>query len=66
MSETPQTATKLTEALCESFRDLKDGTVNVQVACELSNMAGKIVALVNTQLKKAKLCGEKPDIAFLR
>lgn len=66
MSKAPGTATELMADLCESFRDLKDGSINIQVACEMSNMAGKMVALVNTQLKSAKLRGEKPEIAFLK
>lgn len=66
MSKAPKTATELREKLCQSFEDLTKGDINVKVACEMSNMAGKIVSTAKMQLEYAKLRKEKPVIDFLK
>ena len=66
LMKTPGNATELRDHLCETFKQLSSGQINVKVACELSNMAGKISGTTKMQLEYAKLRKEKPDIPFLK
>jgi len=65
-TKAPKTATELREHLCETFNELQTGIINVKVACEMSNMAGKITTTIKMQLEYAKLRKEKPEIPFLK
>lgn len=47
------------------FSELRAGTIELPVAQELNNTAGKILNTIKVELAKAALCGEKPVIAFL-
>lgn len=47
------------------FSELQAGTIELPVAQELNNTAGKILSSVKVELAKAALCDEKPAIAFL-
>ena len=62
----PKTVTELRAQLCETIADLQNGEVNVKLAYEMSNMAGKITSTLKMQLEYAKLRKEKPAIDFLR
>ncbi len=51
--------------LLNVFGELRAGTIDLPVAQELNNTAGKILNTVKVELAKAALCDEKPKIAFL-
>ncbi len=51
--------------LLNIFVELRTGTIELSVAQELNNTAGKILNTVKVELAKAALCGEKPVIGFL-
>jgi len=66
MTGTPRNATELRDRLCQAFDQLDSGEINVKIACEMSNMAGKITSTIKSQLEYAKLRKEKPEIPFLK
>ncbi len=47
------------------FCELRCGTIELPIAAETANIAGKILNTVKVELAKAALCGEKPQIKFL-
>lgn len=51
--------------LLNVFTELRKGTIELPIAQELNNTAGKILNTIKVELAKAALCGEKPKIAFL-
>ena len=57
--------TEMTYQLTELYAALKDGTIDVKVAAEMNNTAGKIINVQKVQLEYAALRGESPNIAFL-
>jgi hypothetical protein len=57
--------TDLTENLTQLYAALKDGTIDVKVAAEMNNTAGKIINVQKVQLEYANLRKEAPQIAFL-
>ena len=55
----------LRKNLASVFEDLKNGDVEVNVAKEMNNAAGKIINTCKVQLEYQHLRGSKPSIAFL-
>ena len=47
------------------FVELREGTIELPIAAELNNTAGKVLNTIKVELAKAALCGEKPQIKFL-
>jgi hypothetical protein len=58
--------TELTSHLTTLYQALKDGTIDVKVAAEMNNTAGKIINVQKVQLEYAALRDEKPSIDFLK
>lgn len=57
--------TTLRNELYSAFRGLRSGEVDVKVAAEMNNTAGKIINTLRTELQYAELRGEAPNISFL-
>ena len=57
---------ELTIELSELYEGLKTGAVDVKVAAELNNTAGKIINAQRVQLEYAELRKEQPDIDFMK
>ena len=57
--------TDLTSNLADLYKSLKDGTVDVKVASEMNNTAGKIINAQKVQLEYAALRKVAPNIPFL-
>lgn len=57
--------TDLTANLADLYKDLKDGTIDVKVASEMNNTAGKIINAQKVQLEYAALRKVTPNIPFL-
>ncbi len=57
--------TDLTANLADLYKDLKNGTIDVKVACEMNNTAGKIINAQKVQLEYAALRNVTPNIPFL-
>ena len=55
----------LRSELLNVFSELRAGTVDLPMAQELNNTAGKVLNTIKVELAKAALCGEKPQIKFL-
>jgi hypothetical protein len=53
-------------ALNDVFERLKEGTVTHNVAGQMNNAVGKMIAIVKIQLQYSIQREEKPDIEFLR
>ncbi len=51
--------------LLDVFVELREGTIELPIAQELNNTAGKVLNTIKVELAKAALCGEKPNIKFL-
>jgi hypothetical protein len=56
----------LTTELSALYHSLKDGTIEVKVATEMNNTAGKIINAQRVQLEYADLRKEQPDIDFMK
>ena len=56
---------ELTVQLSDLYEGLKNGTIEVKVAAEMNNTAGKIIHTQRVQLEYAALCKEEPNIAFM-
>ena len=56
---------ELTTELSSLYDGLKNGTVDVKVAAELNNTAGKIIHAQRVQLEYAELRKEQPNIKFM-
>jgi hypothetical protein len=56
---------ELTTELSSLYEGLKNGTVDVKVATEMNNTAGKIINAQRVQLEYAELRKEQPDIEFM-
>jgi hypothetical protein len=61
-----KTAIQLRERLSNVFDNLESGDMKAQVAKELNNTAGKIIASVKLELEYFALRKEPPDIPFIR
>jgi hypothetical protein len=57
---------ELTTELSELYQGLKNGTMDVKVATEMNNTAGKIINAQRVQLEYADLRKEQPDIDFMK
>ena len=60
-----QNVVDMRSELLNVFVELRAGTIELPIAQELNNTAGKILNTVKVELAKAALCGEKPVIGFL-
>ena len=58
--------TDLTTYLTAMLEGLKNGTVDVKVAAEMNNTAGKIINTQRVQLEYAELRKEQPNITFMK
>ena len=56
----------LTTELSALYHSLKDGTIEVKIATEMNNTAGKIINAQRVQLEYAELRKEQPDISFMK
>jgi hypothetical protein len=56
---------ELTTELSALYEGLKNGTVDVKVATEMNNTAGKIINAQRVQLEYAELRKEQPNIKFM-
>ncbi len=56
---------ELRSELLDMFVELREGTIELPIAQELNNTAGKVLNTIKVELAKAALCGEKPKILFL-
>ena len=61
-----KTMKDLRQEIIQTHADLKAGLVDLKVASEQNNSAGKIINTVRTQLEYSKLRKEKPQIDFLK
>jgi hypothetical protein len=57
---------ELTTELSELYEGLKTGVIDVKVATEMNNTAGKIINAQRVQLEYADLRKEQPDIDFMK
>lgn len=57
--------TNLTADLGTLYQELRAGTVDIKLATELNNTAGKIISAHKTQLAYHALRDEAPEIPFL-
>ena len=55
----------LRSELLNVFCELRSGAIELPIAQELNNTAGKILNTIKVELAKVALCGEKPNIKFL-
>jgi len=51
--------------LLNVFTELREGTIELPVAAEVNNTAGKILNTVKVELAMAAMCGVKPKVKFL-
>ena len=57
---------ELTTELSQLYEGLKNGTMDVKIATEMNNTAGKIINAQRVQLEYAELRKEQPDIDFMK
>lgn len=57
--------TELRTALSSLFAEIKEGVVDVKVASEMNNTAGKIIGSLKVQIDYAELRKEEPSIRYL-
>jgi hypothetical protein len=57
---------ELSTELSALYEGLKNGTIEVKVAAEMNNTAGKIIHAQRVQLEYAALRKEEPDIDFMK
>ena len=57
---------ELTMELTTLYEALKSGEVDVKIATEMNNTAGKIINTQRVQLEYAELRKEQPDIDFMK
>ena len=63
---TPSTMTELRDDLLELYGNIGTGNVDLVVAKEKSNAAGKIIKSASVQLEYAIARKEKPRIPFMK
>lgn len=64
--KTPKNMTELRDDLLRLYAQIGTGDVELNVAKEKSNAAGKIIKSASVQLEYAVAREEKPEIPFLR
>ena len=57
---------ELTTELSALYEGLKNGSMDVKIATEMNNTAGKIINAQRVQLEYADLRKEQPDIDFMK
>ena len=57
---------ELTIQLSDLYEELKNSTIDVKIAAEMNNTAGKIIHAQRVQLEYAALRKEEPEIAFMK
>ena len=57
--------TELNKHLTDLYQALRDGAIDVKIAAEMNNTAGKIINVQKVQLEYAELRSESPYIPFL-
>jgi hypothetical protein len=57
---------ELTTELSALYEGLKTGAIDVKIATEMNNTAGKIINAQRVQLEYADLRKEQPDIPFMK
>ena len=57
--------TELNKHLTDLYQALRDGAIDVKIAAEMNNTAGKIINVQKVQLEYAALRNEAPEITFL-
>jgi TRAP-type C4-dicarboxylate transport system substrate-binding protein len=57
--------TELNKHLTDLYQALQNGTIDVKIAAEMNNTAGKIINVQKVQLEYAELRSEAPIIPFL-
>ena len=57
---------ELTTELSALYEGLKNGAIDVKIAAEMNNTAGKIINAQRVQLEYAELRKEQPDIDFMK
>jgi hypothetical protein len=62
----PNTMTELRDQLLDVFRDIGAGSIDLGVAKQKCNAAGKIIKSAAVQLEYAVARDEKPNIPFLK
>lgn len=62
----PTSMTELRDRLLEVFHQIGTGDIELSVAKEKSNAAGKIIKSAAVQLEYAVAREERPDIPFLK
>ena len=60
-----KTVKQLRTELMDVFNDLKSGAIDVKVAAEMNNTAGKIINTVRAELEYATLRNVEPSIEFM-
>ncbi|PTR17470.1 hypothetical protein C8R31_101634 [Nitrosospira sp. Nsp2] len=58
--------TELRAQLSTLFADLKSGSIDVKIASEMNNTAGKIINSLKVELDYAAQRKEEPSIEFLK
>lgn len=61
-----KTMKELREGLLEIFEQLGTGAIDLKMAAEKNNSAGKVINTVRSQLEYSKLRKEKPQIDFMK
>jgi hypothetical protein len=61
-----QHISELTTELSALYDGLKNGSIDVKIATEMNNTAGKIINAQRVQLEYAELRKEQPDIDFMK
>ena len=56
---------ELRSELAATFESVKNGSMEVKRAAELSNIAGKMIASAKVQIEYYQMRKERPKIAFL-
>lgn len=61
----PKDITELRDQLLDGFEDIKTNPGKVTQVKEMTNVAGKVIATMRTQLEYSLLRGEEPEIPFM-
>jgi len=61
-----KTNTELRDELLKIVEGLRDGTVDIELAKQLSNAAGKVIRSAKLQLEYNLSREEKPEIDFIK
>mgnify|MGYP005839787641 CR=1 FL=1 len=60
-----QNITELRQSLGENYEELKAGKMDIKMAKELANTAGKMINTVKVELEYKKMTRSKKSIPFL-